>query len=79
MTPSPTPEGSVAGGTGTPSPEQSVQGATGTPGGEVPNTATPPPAPGSGFPLTAAFLVLLIGSLGGLAYANVAAAKKRRG
>jgi hypothetical protein len=76
-TPSPTPEGSLAGETGTPSPEQSVQGATGTPGGEVPNTATL--APGSSFPLTAAFLVLLIGSLGGLAYANVAAARKRRG
>ena len=82
-TATPTPEGSVEGETSSPSPtatgtpEGSVQGATGTPAGGIPNTATP--APGSGFPLTAAFLVLLTGSLGALAYANVAAAKKRRG
>ncbi|HEX6475528.1 MAG TPA: hypothetical protein VF114_10640 [Candidatus Limnocylindria bacterium] len=84
-TATPTPEGSVEGETSSPSPtatgtpEGSVQGATGTPAGGIPNTATPGPGSGSSFPLTAAFVVLMLGSLGTLAYANVAAAKKRRG
>ena len=83
-TATPTPENSVGGGTSTPSPtstataEGSVQGATGTPAGEVPNTATATPGGGSSLPLSAAFLVMLLGSMGALAYANAAAARKRR-
>jgi hypothetical protein len=50
-------------------------GATGTPAAEIPDTATP--ESGGSLPLTAAFLALLTGSLGGLAYANVAARKRR--
>jgi len=71
--PTATPESSVAGATGTP--EGSVMGATGTPAPEIPDTATP--ESGGSLPLTAAFMVLLTGSLGGLAYANVAARKRR--
>jgi uncharacterized repeat protein (TIGR01451 family) len=80
-TPTPTPEGSEAGSTGTPAPsatpDGSVAAATGTPGaGNLPNTA-------SGTPLTTplmafGFGLLLLGSIGTLAYANVAANRRRR-
>ncbi|MEO8510470.1 MAG: SpaA isopeptide-forming pilin-related protein [Chloroflexota bacterium] len=86
-TPTPTPEGSEAGSTGTPAPtatpkvtstpEGSVAAATGTPtSGNLPNTA-------AGSPLTTPLVVfgfgmLLLGSIGTLAYANVIAARRRR-
>lgn len=76
-----TPEGSQQGSTGTPAPSRTPEGdvaaATGTPaGGNLPNTA-------SGTPLTTplvafGFGLLLLGSIGTLAYANVAANRRRR-
>jgi len=60
---SPTPEGSEAGGTGTPAPS-------------VPDTATS--LPGMAGPLaTVVFGLILLGSLGALAYANVTAVRRR--
>lgn len=72
-----TPEGSVAEGTSTPSPEGSVQGGTGTPEPSQPDTAMglqggPSPIP------TIAFGMILLASLGSLAYVNVKAARARR-
>jgi hypothetical protein len=62
-TPTPTPEGSQAGGTGTPAPS-------------VPDTATS--LPGMAGPLaTVVFGLILLGSLGALAYANVSAVRRR--
>ena len=76
--PSPTPEGSVAGGTSTPSPtpEGSVQGGTGTPEPSQPDTAMglsggPGPIP------TIAFGLILLAALGTLAWANVKSARSR--
>jgi len=77
-TPTPTPEGSVAGGTSTPSPtpEGSVQGGTGTPEPSQPDTAMgmsggPSPIP------TVAFGLILLAALGALAWANVKSARSR--
>ena len=75
-TPTPTPEGSVAEGTSTPSPEQSVQGGTGTPEPSQPDTAMgvqggPSPIP------TIAFGLILLSSLGTLAWVNVKSARRR--
>ena len=70
----PTPEGSVAVNT----PEGSVQGGTGTPEPSQPDTAMglqgggPSPIP------TIAFGMILLASLGSLAYVNVKAARARR-
>lgn len=78
-TPSPTPEQSVQGGTPTPSPtpEQSLQGGTGTPGPSQPDTALgemqgPSPLPAVGF------AVVLLLSLGTLAFANVRSVRRRQ-
>jgi hypothetical protein len=69
-TPTPTPA------TPTPTPEGSVGGGTGTPAASVPDTATG--MPGIGGPLaTLVFGAILVASLGALAYANVAAARRR--
>jgi hypothetical protein len=58
------------------SPEGSVGGGTGTPAGSVPDTSTS--MPGVGGPLaTLLFGAILVASLGALAYANVAAARRR--
>jgi Prealbumin-like fold domain len=77
-TPTPTPEGSVAGGANTPSPtpEGSVQGGVGTPAPNLPDTATgdlggPSPIP------TIAFAFILLTALGALAWANVKTARSR--
>jgi hypothetical protein len=70
--PTPTPEGSVAGGTSTPSPEGSVQGGTGTPAPSQPDTAMP--AQGAPGPIpTIAFAMILLAALGTLGWANVRA------
>jgi hypothetical protein len=69
--PTPTPEQP------TPTPEGSVAGETGTPAASVPDTATS--LPGFGGPLaTLIFGLILVASLGTLAYANVRAARQRR-
>jgi hypothetical protein len=76
-TPSPTPEGSQAGETGSPSPtpEGSQAGATGTPAASLPNTALG--ASGAGGTLaTILFGLVLVASLGSLAYANAKAARQ---
>lgn len=77
-TATPTPEGSVAGGTSTPSPspEESVKGGTGTPEPSQPDTAMgagggPSPIP------TIAFGMILLSALGTLAWANVKSARSR--
>jgi hypothetical protein len=70
-TPTPTPE------TPTPTPEGSVGGGTGTPAASVPDTAAS--LPGFGGPIaTLVFGLILVASLGTLAYANVRAARQRR-
>ena len=72
------PEGSVGEGTGSPSatPEGSQLGGTGTPAPSVPNTAMS--LPNLAGPLsTVAFGLILLASLGGLAYANVKAVRRR--
>ena len=76
-TPTPTPEGSEAGGTGTPTPtpEGSQAGGTGTPAPSVPDTALG--LAGSGSLATIFFGAVLIASLGALAYANVSAVRRR--
>ncbi|HUG94838.1 MAG TPA: hypothetical protein VMK30_01705 [Pleomorphomonadaceae bacterium] len=78
-TPTPTPEGSEAGGTGTPdpskTPEGSQLGGTGTPAASLLNTAIG--LPGSGSLATIFFGAILIASLGALAYANVTAVRRR--
>ena len=57
-------------------PEGSVGGGTGTPAASVPNTAMS--LGGFGGPLaTLVFGLILLGSLGALAYANVAAVRRR--
>jgi len=76
-TPTPTPENSVSGGTSTPTAEESVQGGTGTPEASQPDTAMgmgsgPSPIP------TIAFGLILLASLGSLAYLNVRTARIRR-
>jgi hypothetical protein len=76
-TATPTPEGSVAGGTSTPTPEGSVQGGTGTPAPSQPDTAmggTPGPSPVPTF----AFAIVLLASIGTLAYANVRSTRHTR-
>ena len=77
-TPTPTPEGSVAGGANTPSPtpEGSVQGGFGTPAPSLPDAAMgdlggPSPIPTIGF----AFILLV--TLGTLGWANVKIARSR--
>ena len=75
-TATPTPEGSVAGGTSSPTPEGSVQGGTGTPEPSQPDTAMgmsggPSPIP------TIAFGLMLLAALGALAWANVKSARSR--
>lgn len=76
-TPTPTPEGSQAGSTGTPkasaTPEGSVAAATGTPR-PLPNTATDPTSPNALIVL--GFGLLLLGSIGTLSYASVAARRR---
>lgn len=76
-TPTPTPEGSQAGSTGTPkasaTPEGSVAAATGTPK-PLPNTATDPTSPNALIVL--GFGLLLLGSIGTLSYASVAARRR---
>ena len=69
----------MQGGTPTPSPtpEQSVQGGTGTPGPSQPDTALgelqgPSPLPAVGF------AVVLLLSLGTLAFANVRSVRRRQ-
>lgn len=79
-TPTPTPEGSQAGSTGTPkpskTPEGSVAAATGTPrGGNLPNTAIGSPVTNPIVPL--AFAMILVGSIGTLAVVNVDARRRR--
>jgi hypothetical protein len=70
-TPTPTPE------TPTPTPEGSQAGGTGTPAASVPDTAAS--LPGFGGPIaTLVFGLILVASLGTLAYANVRAARQRR-
>ncbi len=77
---SPSPEGSVQGGTGTPaaskSPEGSVLAATGTPEASLADTATGTPAGGSVTAVAFAFLLLV--SLSGLAALNVVMVRRRR-
>ena len=69
-TPTPTPDG------GTPTPEGTAAGGTGTPAASVPDTATS--FGGFGGPVaTVVFGLILLGSLGALAYANVAAVRRR--
>jgi len=73
-TPTPTPEGSVAGGTSTPTPttEGSVQGGTGTPAPSQPDTAMGAQGAPGAVP-TIAFALILLAALGTLAWANVKA------
>jgi hypothetical protein len=74
----PTPEGSLAGGTSSPTPESSVQGGTGTPEPSQPDTAMGLDGGGS-LPIpTIAFGMILLASLGSLAYVNMKAARARR-
>lgn len=77
-TPTPTPEGSVDEGTGTPSPtpEGSQLGGTGTPAPSVPDTAMSL-SNLSGPLATVAFGMILLASLGALAYANVRSVRRR--
>jgi hypothetical protein len=78
-TPTPTPEQPTPTPTPvvTPTPEGSVGGGTGTPAASVPDTAAS--LPGFGGPLaTLVFGLILVASLGTLAYANVRAARERR-
>jgi hypothetical protein len=78
-TPTPTPEGSQQGSTGTPkpskTPEGSVAAATGTPRGGLPNTAVGSPVTNPIVPL--AFAMILVGSVGTLAVVNVDARRRR--
>lgn len=78
--PSETPEGSVLPGTGTPapsnSPEGGVKGATGTPAPTPPDTATGLLGGGTTVP-TVVFVLVLLASLGGLAYVNIGSARQR--
>jgi len=76
--PTETPEGSVLPGTGTPapsnSPEGGVKGATGTPAPTPPDTSvlgTNTTVP------TVLFVLVLLASLGGLAYLNIGSARQR--
>jgi hypothetical protein len=64
------------GGEGTPTPEGSQAGGTGTPAASVPSAAMDP-LPGGGPVATLIFATILLGSLGALAYANVAAVRRR--
>jgi len=75
--PTPTPEQPTPTPVVTPTPEGSVGGGTGTPAASVPDTAAS--QPGFGGPLaTLAFGLILLASLGTLAYANVRSARQRR-
>ena len=73
-TPTPTTEGSVAGGTSTPTPttEGSVQGGTGTPAPSQPDTAMGAQGAPGAVP-TIAFALILLAALGTLTWANVKA------
>jgi hypothetical protein len=73
-TPTPTPEGSVMGGTFTssPSPENNVHGGTGTPAPDIPDTSVQAQGGASAFPAVV-FALIALGSLGVLAVANVKA------
>jgi len=76
VTPTPTPEETPQGSTPTPTPEQSVEAGTGTPAPSQPNTAMsvnggPSPIP------TLVFGLILLASLGTLAYANVKTVRNR--
>jgi len=53
--------------------EQSVEAGTGTPGASIPDSSVSPN--GSGPPPTVIFSMLLVASLGSLAYSNVRVAK----
>ncbi len=79
-TATPTPEQSVQPGTSTPaptkSPEGGVKGATGTPAPSTPDTSIDSVGGSSPYPIML-FVVILLGSLGGLAYVNVESARKR--
>ncbi len=79
-TATPTTEQSVSPATGTPapsnSPEGGVKGATGTPGVSQPDTAIGSLASDNPAP-TLAFVLILLLSLGGLAYLNVGSARRR--
>ncbi len=75
--PTPTPEQPTPTPVVTPTPEGSVGGGTGTPAASVPDTAAS--QPGFGGPVaTLAFGLILLASLGTLAYANVRSARQRR-
>lgn len=67
-------EDSQAGETGSPSPEGSQAGATGTPAASLPNTAFGTSGAG-GTLVTLLFGLVLVGSLGWMAYANAKAAR----
>lgn len=76
-------EENVQGATGTPapsqgstSPEQGVQGATGTPAGSLANTSIDSGRGGDPLP-TVLFSLIVLLSLGGLAYTNVSSARRR--
>jgi hypothetical protein len=76
VTPTPTPEETPQGSTPTPTPEESVLAGTGTPAPSQPNTAMsvnggPSPIP------TLVFGLILLASLGTLAYANVKTVRNR--
>jgi hypothetical protein len=76
VTPTPTPEETPAGETPTPTPEQSVEAGTGTPAPSQPNTAMAPNGGPSPIP-TLVFGLILLASLGTLAYANVKTVRSR--
>jgi len=76
VTPTPTPEETPEGSTPTPTPEQSVAGGTGTPAPSQPDTAMSPNGGPSPIP-TLVFGLILLASLGTLAYANVKTARSR--
>jgi hypothetical protein len=76
VTPTPTPEETPQGSTPTPTPEQSVAGGTGTPAPSQPDTAMSPTGGPSPIP-TLVFGLILLASLGTLAYANVKTARSR--
>ncbi|HYM52183.1 MAG TPA: hypothetical protein VEW45_01705 [Candidatus Dormibacteraeota bacterium] len=72
----PTPEEDVEGGTPVPAPEEDVQGSTGTPAASLPNSAVSLTA--SSVIAGLVFGVILLTSLGTLAWRNVRASGRRR-
>jgi hypothetical protein len=75
-TPSPTPEQHEQGGTPTPTPEENVHAGTGTPAASLPNSAT---SAGQGTPWAVlSFVLVLLGSLTGLATVNARVPRRKR-